>query len=76
MSNIILGRLIEDEGYCCMYGYCKLAKSRGETPETMAKAMGVSKSTIAYHYTKIADATRSHRCKQSPDCMKPLFTKP
>lgn len=74
MSNIILETLVAEEGYCCMYGYLKLCKARGQKPDDMAKHMGVAGSTIRYHYTKIFEDKKNHRCKGGGDCMKPLFT--
>lgn len=75
MSNIILGHLVESEGYCCMHGYLRLCKARGETPDTMAEHMGVSPSTVKYHYARLADEKRSHRCSGGPGCMKELWEK-
>lgn len=73
MSNIILGKLILEEGYCCMYGYLRLCKHRGEHPSDMALYMGVASSTVRYHYTKIYEDRKNHRCQGEYGCMAPLF---
>jgi hypothetical protein len=74
MSNVILEPLIDLEGYCCMHGYLKLCKFRGQKPEDMAKHMGVASSTIRYHYTMLVLNKKNHRCLGSGSCMKEDFT--
>lgn len=72
--NVILEPLIDSEGYCCMYGYLKLCKHRGERPDEMAAHMGVAGSTIRYHYTMLSINKKNHRCENGEGCMKPEFT--
>lgn len=73
MSNEVLKPLVESEGYCCIRGYLRLCASRKETPEGMAKHMGVAVSTIQYNYERLRTGKRTHQCQQSPDCMRALF---
>lgn len=73
MSNNHLVPLVASEGYCCLYGYLKLCRERGEKPKDMAKNMGVAHSTIVYNYGKIADGRKSHTCRKLPECLMPTI---
>lgn len=51
------------EGYCCIPGYLRLCKARGENVTEMAKNLNVSPDTIWYHQRK------SEKCQGFSDCM-------
>lgn len=71
MSNHKLIPLIKEEGYCCLYGFLTIEKLRGQTPESLAAYWGFDPSGYRYHYSRLQDEKRSHRCCGAPDCLKP-----
>lgn len=55
---------IASEGYCCIPGYLRLCKARGEETKAMAANLNVSPDTLWYHLRKNA------QCQGFADCMK------
>lgn len=58
---------IYSEGYCCLSGYLRLCKARGETSIGMAENIGVSKFTIWHHERRLRDGKIS--CQKRGDCL-------
>jgi hypothetical protein len=68
MSRHCLLPKIASEEYCCVYGYLRLCKARGESYAEMAKSMKVSYWTIKYNFRKMRE--EKFVCQQYSDCMK------
>ena len=58
---------ITSEGYCCIPGYLRLCKARGESAVDMAKNLEISPDTVWYHQRK------GESCKNYSDCMKDVI---
>lgn len=67
-----LSAKVASEGYCCLNGYLRLCKLRGETAEGMAKNIGMSPDTIWYHYRKLPTVNGAV-CQKQMECMKPVI---
>lgn len=59
---------VMSEGYCCIPGYLRLCKARGEAVADMAKNLDVSPDTIWYH------ARKNTPCQGYSDCMQEQIT--
>jgi hypothetical protein len=71
-----LSAKVSSEGYCCLNGYLRLCRLRGETVEGMAKNIGMSADTIWYHYRKLDTelaVPNAPVCMKQMDCMKPVI---
>ena len=62
---------IASDGYCCIYGYLRLCRERGETKEEMAKCLGINFWTLKYHYRLLK--RNEHSCQNYGDCLKPVI---
>lgn len=58
------------EGYCCIYGYLRLCKARGEKPEQMAENLGVTKKPIYRFYKLMEEPNSRITCQRWKSCMK------
>ena len=58
---------IYSEGYCCLNGYLRLCKARGETASGMAENIGISPHTLWYHQRKLTQGKLT--CHKTPDCL-------
>lgn len=67
-----LSAKIVSEGYCCLNGYLRLCRLRGENANGMAKNIGMSPDTIWYHYRKL-DRKNGPVCQKQTDCMGPVL---
>jgi hypothetical protein len=70
MNNTLAPKVFS-EGYCCMHGYLRLCKARGEKIKDMAEYISVSASTLDHNYRMFNKGERS--CKNYSDCMKPII---
>jgi hypothetical protein len=59
------------EGYCCLWGYLKLCRARGETRKSMSEFSGLSVETIKNHYRRLKRG--EHSCQEYPDCLRPVI---
>ena len=50
MPNDVLRGKILNEGYCCINGYLRLCKARGENATAMAKNLNISPAIVQYHF--------------------------
>lgn len=74
LSNLIEPRLfakISFEGYCCMHGYLRLCRARGESVPGMAAFIGMHRYTIYYHYRRLAAGKT--KCQKISFCMLPVI---
>lgn len=62
---------VASEDYCCIYGYLRLCRARGETRDSMAEFLGVSPETIKNHYRRLK--TGEHKCHRYGDCLGPVI---
>jgi len=62
---------IHSEEYCCLYGYLKLCKARGEKVVDMADNIGISPDALWYHYRRLE--VGAVQCSRLSNCMKPLI---
>lgn len=62
---------VYSEGYCCLNGYLRLCKARGETVKGMAENIGFTKLAIWYHYRELNAGRRP--CAGHCDCMDGLI---
>lgn len=62
---------IQSEGYCCLNGYLRLCKARGETPMSMAFNFKIKPDIIWYHYRRMAQGRLE--CQQYSDCLSPII---
>lgn len=69
-SNWLVAK-IYSEDYCCLYGYLKLCKARGERVEDMAANIGVSPDALWYHYRRLSIG--AVQCSKLSTCMQPLL---
>ena len=73
MANNSLLPAILDEGYCCVHGYIRLCKARGETRKGMAEFIGVPIRTVASNIYEYGCGNRP--CQEHSDCMLPEIAK-
>lgn len=69
MSNHVLFAKVASEEYCCMHGYFRLCKARGEKIAGMAENLDVSFWTMKYNdqlYRR-----KKHPCMNYQGCMVP-----
>lgn len=59
------------EGYCCLYGYLRLCRARGETRKTMSEFSGLSPETIKNHYRRLRRG--EHTCQKYSECLLPVI---
>lgn len=69
-ANWLVAR-IHSEGYCCLNGYLRLCKARGEKPAEMADNIGMSADTLWYRYRKLDEG--KIKCQKRGDCMTPII---
>jgi len=69
--TVWLAAKVASEGYCCVHGYLRLCRARGESPKDMAENIGNSPHTIWYNYRKLAAGTL--HCQNQSDCMLPII---
>jgi len=69
--TVWLAAKVASEEYCCVHGYLRLCKARGETPKSMAENLGVSPHTIWYNYRKLFAGNLT--CAHHSDCMLPTI---
>lgn len=62
---------IANEGYCCIYGYLKLCRARGETKASMAKWLGISFWTLRDNFRALKRG--EHTCQKYSDCLSPII---
>lgn len=62
---------ISTEGYCCMHGYLRLCKARGENVPDMAKWLGMHRFTLYYHYRRLKN--NQHPCQKLSTCLMPII---
>lgn len=63
---------IASEGYCCLHGYLRLCRARGETVPNMAEFIGMHRYTLYYHYRRLAAGKIP--CQKISFCMLPVIT--
>jgi hypothetical protein len=59
------------EGYCCVNGYLRLCRARGESLKSMAENISIPYQTLWYNYGQLEKGNRP--CKQYSDCMGPII---
>jgi len=69
MSNHVLLAKVASEEYCCLHGYFRLCKARGETNEAMAANLNVSVWTLIYNYRQYQK--KRHCCQKYSECLLP-----
>jgi len=69
--NFVLLPKIAAEGYCCIHGYLRLCKARGESRKNMVKWIKISPWTLAHNYRMLAQGKRP--CANYSDCMIPII---
>lgn len=62
---------VASEGYCCINGYLRLCRARGETKKSMAEFLGISFWTIKYNYRCLKRG--EHKCQNYSDCLSPVI---
>ena len=62
---------IYSEGYCCLFGYLSLCKTRGETPKAMAAFIDKSPNIIWHHYRNLAAGKIT--CERKSDCLDSII---
>lgn len=62
---------IASEGYCCIFGYLRLCRVKGETRNSMAEWIGVSPETIKNHYRRLKRG--EHSCQEYSECLIPVI---
>jgi len=62
---------IASEGYCCIYGYLRLCKARGETKKEMASWLKISVNTLKTNYQLLSQGR--HVCQKYKDCLEPII---
>lgn len=62
---------VASEGYCCIWGYLRLCRARGETKKQMAEWLGVSVNTLKNHYKRLNSG--EHRCFGYSECLRPVI---
>lgn len=65
---------ITSQEYCCLHGYLRLCRARGETVKDMAANIGMSQDTLWYHYRKLDGTANPPICMRVSDCMNPVIT--
>lgn len=68
MDNLQAKILSED--YCCLHGYLRLCKARGEKVPNMAEWIGMHRYTLYYHYRALAQGKRP--CLKLQNCLLPV----
>lgn len=62
---------IASEGYCCIWGYLKLCRARGETKKSMSEWSGMNFWTIKDHYRRLVKG--QHQCMNYSDCLRSVI---
>jgi len=62
------------EEYCCLNGYLRLCRARGEAVKDMAANIGMSQDTLWYHYRKMDSTAGGAQCMKFSDCMNTVIT--
>ena len=62
---------IASEGYCCIWGYLKLCRERGETKAEMAKFSGITFRSLKNHYSLLKRG--EHECQKYSTCLKSVI---
>ncbi len=62
---------IASEGYCCMAGYLRLCRARGEAVPSMADWIGMHRYTLYNHYRKLAAG--KYPCQKKAECLEPVI---
>jgi hypothetical protein len=62
---------VASEGYCCIYGYLKLCRARGETKKAMAEWSGIAFDTLKNHYRRLKKG--EHQCQHYSECLRPVI---
>jgi hypothetical protein len=66
-----LAAKVSSEGYCCLHGYLRLCRARGENPRNMAEFMGLHRYTLYYHLRALKKGERP--CQKYSSCMLPII---
>jgi hypothetical protein len=61
---------VASEGYCCIFGYLRLCRARGETKKSMSEWSGISFETLKNHYRRLKRG--EHSCQKYSDCLLPV----
>jgi hypothetical protein len=59
------------DGYCCLYGYLTLCRTRGERVKDMAANIDMGPTTIWHHLRRIKNNELT--CPSHSDCLKPII---
>lgn len=62
---------IHSEGYCCLAGYLRLCRARGETVPAMAANFGISPHNLWHHYRRLEK--EKLKCQNFSDCLQPII---
>jgi hypothetical protein len=62
---------IQSEGYCCLNGYLRLCKARGERPVAMAQNFRIRPDIIWHHFRRLDQGKIA--CQQYSDCLGPII---
>ena len=62
---------VASEGYCCISGYLRLCRARGEKVRAMSQWIDLHRYTLYYHFRELAKGNRP--CMKRKDCMEPII---
>lgn len=62
---------IYSEGYCCLNGYLRLCKARGEKVRGMAENIEISTDALFHHYRRLEKGKIP--CQGFSDCLGPVI---